>query len=170
MTLCRVRLYGLKPCDIIGSTKDDEQEQVPTTKKTTNSKDELDFLHVDLKPLVTPTSSVRTNLPVIIRNGPFSGHRRAVWTITNQVPFVWSCGKRRVAVIKYVSHKHFCGHIPVMCNQPCIAPRNEKETITVHILFKFFSLFSRSAPTSCFSWSIDLVPIGRRHLLVLASE
>lgn len=134
MTFCRVRLYGLKPCDLLTSTKDDEQEQVPTK---TNSKDELDFLHVDLKPLVTPTSSVGLKLSAIIRNWSFSGHRQ---TIMNQVLFVWSCVKRRVAVIKYVSHKHFCGHIPVMCNQPCIALRNEKETITVHILFKFFLL------------------------------
>ncbi len=50
MTVCRVLLYGLKPCDINSSTNDKITE--------TSTGNDADFLNLDIKPLTTPTSSV----------------------------------------------------------------------------------------------------------------
>lgn len=59
MSLTKVLLYGLKPCDMIINSKDNENEQSLSNKSTTkDQKKETDFLNIDIKPLVTPTSSV----------------------------------------------------------------------------------------------------------------
>jgi hypothetical protein len=50
MTVCKVLLYGLKPCDINSSTNDKISE--------TSATGDMDFLNLDIKPLTTPTSSV----------------------------------------------------------------------------------------------------------------
>ncbi len=57
-------LFGLKPCDISSSTNDKISETsiqrqhslIPTT-----SSPDTDYLSLDIKPLLTPTSSVRNN-------------------------------------------------------------------------------------------------------------
>jgi hypothetical protein len=66
MTVCKVILFGLKPCDINTSTKEIEDINVTvpkhnsssTNKDSAKNKNDDDFLHIDIKPLLTPTSSV----------------------------------------------------------------------------------------------------------------
>ena len=64
MTVCKVLLFGLKPCDINSSTNDKISETalprqhslIPTTSAKLQ---ETDYLNLDIKPLITPTGSVR---------------------------------------------------------------------------------------------------------------
>ena len=77
MTSCKVRLYGLKPCDIICSTADNEPD--PSLAKQVSPKNELDFLHVDLKALVTPTNDHESSpIRVIMRETTRGRHRICV--------------------------------------------------------------------------------------------
>jgi hypothetical protein len=66
MTLCKVFLYGLKPCDLSSSTNDnisdtsvEQQHSIQLTSTKTKDSPETDYLNLDIKPLITPTSSVR---------------------------------------------------------------------------------------------------------------
>jgi hypothetical protein len=74
MTVCKVLLFGLKPCDLSSSTNDNIAETsnqrqpslIPTTSsskltKENSSSPDKDYLDLDIKPLLTPTSSVRKN-------------------------------------------------------------------------------------------------------------
>ncbi|CAF1070050.1 unnamed protein product [Adineta ricciae] len=65
MTVCKVFLYGLKPCDIGSSTNDNisdaaYQRQNSLTSMFTTEKSlpaENNFLNIDIKPVLTPMSS-----------------------------------------------------------------------------------------------------------------
>jgi hypothetical protein len=63
MTVCKVLLYGLKPCDISSNTND-KISDIPSQRLSTaltkekSSTEDADFLNVDIKPSTTPTSSV----------------------------------------------------------------------------------------------------------------
>lgn len=71
MTVCKVFLYGLKPCDISSSTNDKipdtihqrQHSLIPTAtpklqlEKSLSS--ETNYLNIDIKPFVTPIGSVR---------------------------------------------------------------------------------------------------------------
>ncbi len=70
MTVCKVLLFGLKPCDISSSTNEKiadttvqrQHSLIPTqAKENSPSSPQTDYLHLDIKPLVTPTSSVRND-------------------------------------------------------------------------------------------------------------
>ena len=77
MTLCKVLLFGLKPCDISSSTNDkiseiSNQRQhslIPTISpkftQENSSSSNTDYLNLDIKPLATPTSSVGKLLKLI---------------------------------------------------------------------------------------------------------
>jgi len=67
MTLCKVLLFGLKPCDLSSSTNDkisetsvQRQHSLISTTSSSSSSD-TDYLNLDIKPLLTPISSVRNN-------------------------------------------------------------------------------------------------------------
>jgi hypothetical protein len=74
MTLCKVRLYGLKPSDINYSSNDKISE-IPLERSRQHSlftpslvhqventsSSENDYLNLHIKPLATPTNSVRNN-------------------------------------------------------------------------------------------------------------
>lgn len=51
MSVCKVLLYGLKPCDLLSATNDE-----PSAAQS--SSPESNYLNIDIKPLLTPTSSV----------------------------------------------------------------------------------------------------------------
>jgi len=81
MTLCKVLLYGLKPCDINCSSNDkiseiplerQRQHSLLTTSSThhvgTNSSSQLDYLNLHIKPIATPMNTVRNNNLFFIRN------------------------------------------------------------------------------------------------------
>ena len=67
MTVCKVLLFGLKPCDISSSTNDKISETllprhhslIPTTSAKLQPSSDTDYLNLDIKPLITPTNSVR---------------------------------------------------------------------------------------------------------------
>lgn len=75
MTVCKVLLFGLKPCDISASTNEKISETsvqrqyslIPTTssksqlEKSSSSSSNVDYLNLDIKPLVTAASSVRND-------------------------------------------------------------------------------------------------------------
>jgi hypothetical protein len=64
MTVCKVLLYGLKPCDINSSTNEKISE--------TSTAGDMDFLNLDIKPLTTPTSSVSMTKKKEMLEGIFS--------------------------------------------------------------------------------------------------
>jgi hypothetical protein len=74
MTVCKVLLFGLKPCDISASTNEKISETsvqrqyslIPTTSsksqlEKSSSSSNVDYLNLDIKPLVTAASSVRND-------------------------------------------------------------------------------------------------------------
>lgn len=71
MTVCKVFLFGLKSCEISCSTNDKISETsvqrqnslIPatTSNKSASCSPEADYLNIDIKPVLTPTSSVRNN-------------------------------------------------------------------------------------------------------------
>jgi hypothetical protein len=71
MTVCKVLLFGLKPCDISSSTNEKisdtsfqrQHSLIPTTSSPklqleNSSSPNTDYLSLDIKPLITPISSV----------------------------------------------------------------------------------------------------------------
>jgi len=63
MTMCKVILLGLKPADISTSTSDTISETITTNSPSSDN----DFLNVDIKPVVTPTTTT-TAAASIVRN------------------------------------------------------------------------------------------------------
>jgi hypothetical protein len=76
MSQCKVHLYGLKPSDINYSTSsNDKISEIPFQRQRQNSLNivssihhvertalpETDYLNLHIKPLATPTNSVRNN-------------------------------------------------------------------------------------------------------------
>ncbi len=66
MTLCKILVFGLKPCDLSSSTNDkisetSVQRQHSLISTTSSSSSDTDYLNLDIKPLLTPISSVRNN-------------------------------------------------------------------------------------------------------------
>ncbi len=78
MTVCKVLLYGLKPCDISSSTNDKISETlhhrqhslIPTAPPKLQLEKSLssdnDYLNLDIKPLLTPASSVGKDNELIV--------------------------------------------------------------------------------------------------------
>lgn len=81
MTLCKVILYGLKPSDISYSSNDkitevpfnnhhQQQEHLFTSDLSTHREEgtpspETNYLNLQIKPLATPTYSVRNNYLIL---------------------------------------------------------------------------------------------------------
>ena len=73
MTVCKVLLFGLKPCDISSNTNEKitdtsfqrQHSLIPTSTSSpklqleNSSSPNTDYLSLDIKPLLTPISSVR---------------------------------------------------------------------------------------------------------------
>jgi hypothetical protein len=62
MTVCKVLLFGLKPCDISSNTNEKISEtafQTPKLQSEGSPSPNADYLKLDIKPLLTPISSVR---------------------------------------------------------------------------------------------------------------
>jgi hypothetical protein len=104
MTVCKVLLFGLKPCDISSSTNDKISETslerqhalIPTTSSQSqlenlSSSSDIDYLTIDIKPLLTPISSVRNDENAfffLILLFFFSVLQQAVIPVMNQVQFM----------------------------------------------------------------------------------